>query len=750
MSTTGQQTPAAATASLSPLDGLMVGASVLAVAFVGWVLLPRGINMSDEGYLLQQCVDMLAGKVLYRDIESFIAPGIWFLITGLFSIVEPSVLASRSVAAVSFFAIPVLVFQIVRTRCGVRFAAGAAGCYAILGVWAFPHWTWAWYSPYAILLALLAMHSVLAWGERGNATLLIRAGVYVGLVATFKQNYGFLALVGCLVGVVGVSIDAFRRSEESLAASSARAEFVRNVVRMGAGVLLGITPLILFLGYYGVLFGIQDRFVVYPLEFRTEAYIPFLNFEALFNQSVFIDRVTSTNYIAELALKSPANLPLSPGIGVVRFLHALLYWLPPFLISLGYVLSFRPLATTDNSQGGRGLDVPMFVVTGMSSLMFLGIFPRADFTHLITVYQPLLVLGAFVAHRVARGLAVRPSFVRWSSAALVGAVIALLGLSASAWLKDMTETMTVKLPQPRGGVMVHGINAVGINQLVKVVQANTEEGEPFFGLPDMATLNFLAERDVPGSQYQTYAHMIARDRGALTTEQLAAANVNFIIARYDNVLSTNPRLSSYAPTLADYLETNFEYSWLIQNGQYILMNRVASPKAPLETVDALLDCVFAGGNAAESSVRQHMFFASLFQPLVPDEIEQHGETRCRVTVPPGKSELTFRLGYRHPAVAGRKASLTAEVFARVESTDELAADEPGAKLFEQSLRVLPANVNGEAFAATSRVDLAQFANRNIVLTFKTSRRGRVKLSPYTLETYALSWQNPVIEHAVAQ
>jgi hypothetical protein len=303
--------------------------------------------------------------------------------------------------------------------------------------------------------------------------------------------------------------------------------------------------------------------------------------------------------------------------------------------------------------------------------------------------------------------------------------------------------MTERLPQPRGGVLVHVITAVGINQLVEVVRAHTEDEDAFFGLPDMAMINFLAERDVPGSQYQTYAHMIARDEGALTTEQLAAAEVDFIIARYDNVLSTEPRLSRYAPILANYLERNFESTWMIQNDQYMLLERRPAPKQPTEPLEVLERCTFAGGNAPESSVRQHLLFASLFQPLDPGAREQAAETHCVVTIPDGPTTLTFQLGYKHPIGVEPGATVTGEIYL-------LEAPVGGAPmervlLFEETLPVRTMNVDGTRVPTPERVDLTHLAGREITLAFRVERRGRVKLSPFTLETYAVFWQNAVIE-----
>jgi hypothetical protein len=721
-------------------DLALVALAVAALVAVGAWLLPRGINLSDEGFLLQQAVDMREGKVLYRDIEMFIAPGIWFLVAGLFALVEPSVLASRLLAGVSYAALAALIFRLVQHeiggRAGVRAGAVCIAVYAALAVWSFPHWTWAWYSPYSILFALFAMQAVLAWRRDRRPLRLLGVGVCVGLTALFKQNYGFFALAGCALGVMAVRLESREPWGAGLRA------IVFDGLRIAAGVALAILPFVLYFGAHGALWSIYDRFFLYPLEFTTAANIPYLPFSALFDHAIFADRVTSTNYLAQLALSTPAGTPFLPGPFAIHVLHALLYWLPPFVLAAGVGLSLR------REAGRLALDAPLFASTALSGFLFLGVFPRADFTHLVTVYQPLFVTAALVWHRAsqrlppptAEDLAAQPSWLLWLPVAGGVALAGFYALTAAAWLAHLVQSMTTPLPQKRGGVLVHEITAVGINQLVEVVRAHTREGEPFFGIPDMAMINFLAERPVPGSQYQTYAHMIARDQGALTTRQLEAASIDFAIARYDNVLSTEPLLSRYAPILADYLERHFQATWMIQNDQYLLLERREPPRMPLPRESVLGDCTFAGGNAAPSSVREHFFFESLFQPLDPDASAQSAETRCRVHVPEG-AILAVQIGYKRPIGMERGASLVAEILAETGSR-------PPERLLREKLEVQRMNVDGVRVPETRRIDLIRFpglANRDVTLVFRTERQGRVKLSPFILETYGLFFQDPVLE-----
>jgi hypothetical protein len=53
-----------ATRPRTRVDLAIVAASFSLLAVVGGLLLPRGINLSDEGVLLQLALDMLVGKVV--------------------------------------------------------------------------------------------------------------------------------------------------------------------------------------------------------------------------------------------------------------------------------------------------------------------------------------------------------------------------------------------------------------------------------------------------------------------------------------------------------------------------------------------------------------------------------------------------------------------------------------------------------------------------------------------------------------
>ena len=106
-----------------------------AVAF-GWPLCRRALILSDEGYLLQQALDLLGGQVMYRDMDAFITPGMWFAVAGVFALAGPSVIASRFLILLAFVALALVGYRIVAPASGRAWGWAAVGSLLLFSVWA--------------------------------------------------------------------------------------------------------------------------------------------------------------------------------------------------------------------------------------------------------------------------------------------------------------------------------------------------------------------------------------------------------------------------------------------------------------------------------------------------------------------------------------------------------------------------------------------------------------------------------------
>jgi hypothetical protein len=171
-------------------------------ALVLWALCRRGLTLGDEGYLLSQAADLLAGKVPYRDFDLFVTPGVWYLIAGIFSITGPSVIATRLASAACMLAIMLVMRRIVRSSGSSLWGDFAAALIPIFAVWAWPAWSFSFYSPWATLAALAGLACTLEWMRSRRGLWLVAAGAVLGVAIGFKQNYGVFAAAGCAAAVL--------------------------------------------------------------------------------------------------------------------------------------------------------------------------------------------------------------------------------------------------------------------------------------------------------------------------------------------------------------------------------------------------------------------------------------------------------------------------------------------------------------------------------------------------------------------
>ena len=714
---------------LRPPVGVLL-ASALLLAF-GFTLARRGIVMSDEGYLLLQAVDMLDGKKLYRDMDSFVAPGVWLLLAGWFRLVEPSVIASRVLALAGFLATAALVHRCALRLAGRGAAAGAVVALAVFAVWAFPAWTFSFYSPYAVLFSLLALERLLAWRVSRRSRELLACGAALGLAVVFKQNYGVFAGLGIALGWLAV------RSELRAPADAGARPATRDALALAAGAAAVGLPVVGWLAAVGALGAAFDSLVLQPfagfLGRHDIAYLPLS--ELLEKQKMAGNgRLTYGAWaFTHTALRFDWPRPLVRGI---ELLHVLLYWLPPaFLVAAGALA----LAARDER---RRFDAGLLAAAALAGSVFLGVFPRADFNHLMNVLQPVIPVAAVVSARALARARRRP---RGAFALATGAAGALLGVYAGVaayWYVDLLRTLTAELPQRRGGVLVSPEQADLLGFEIARIQRAAAPGEAVLTIPAGAMLNFLAERPLPGRYYNLYAVHIARDRGAGVVADAESAGVKLVVTDYDDFFSERSKLREYAPLLADWVRRAFRIDFLIGSDSQIFWTRRAQELPERESSDALADCDVASVAGARRSVQDHLLFRSLHHSLGPGSKGglQRVATRCRVHVPEAAS-LALQIGYRQPTQFAFDAELVAEILAI-----DPASEPPRAE------RLLRARIPvGSALGWSSppgpelRVDLSRFAGRDVVLVFRTHFRGEVEMNPLDFEGFAMLWQDPRIE-----
>jgi hypothetical protein len=696
---------------------IAAGAVIAAFAFS---LCRRGIVLSDEGYILLQSLDMLGGKVLYRDMDAFVAPGIWFLHALIFKLLEPSVLASRILAFSAYLTLLWLAHRIVAGLASRAAAWSAVAVLMVFTVWAFPAWTFSFYSPFSIVFSLWGLERTLAWRLGRQTRDLLLAGFLLGLSIAFKQNYGIFALVGILWGLLAIRLEGRERLGAALRGS------VLDAVRLGAGVAGIALPFLAYFAYHGALASAFDALVVHPFEFGARQDIPYLALSELWQRYPLssVDRLTYGASVLSQA-RHPFFWWYEPRL--LERLHVLLYWIPPLFFPAGAAIALRPL------RSRRAIDAGLLTLLFVSGFVFLGVFPRADFNHLANVSQPLVIAGAVVVHHlVVLFPAPRPPVVR-VGAWIGGALLIVCTYAAGFWYVHLLGTLDTPVPHRRGGVLVAEPLAQLLGFNVHMIHKKTREGEALLTVPDLAMVNFLAERRMPSRYYNLYEHHISHDGGAGVVSGAEAHGVRLVVTRYDNFFSDRVGLREYGPALAQYLRNQFDIEFTVAIDQYIFLARRETRLPERETLSVFDRC---DPSDERQVVREHLLFESLYHHFDTKRFDGRVETECTVTVPDG-AELAVSIGYREPLDVRPGASLTVEVNARTHRGSE--------PLLSETLLLRRQKDWRSPTFPEYRIDLSRFANQEVVLSFRTVLLGEVSMNPLDMTGFAAVWRDPRIE-----
>lgn len=80
-------------------------------------------------------------------------------------------------------------------------------------------------------------------------------------------------------------------------------------------------------------------------------------------------------------------------------------------------------------------------------------------------------------------------------------------------MNDLRKTLWLPLDSPRASVLVNALDALIVNDEIKLLRALTADSEPVFALPNLSMIPFLAERPMPTRYHNYYAVDIGHDAG---------------------------------------------------------------------------------------------------------------------------------------------------------------------------------------------------------------------------------------------
>jgi hypothetical protein len=624
-----------------------------AAAMVALALCRRGLTLGDEGYLLNQASDLLAGKVLYRDLDLFVTPGIWYVIAGLFWFTGPSVIATRLLAAGVLLATMLVTRRIVRASGSSLWGDAGAGLVLVFAVWAWPAWSFSFYSPWAALAAMGSLACTLEWIRSRRGAWLVACGVLTGLSLAFKQNYGVFAAAGCVLAIL---LDEIALAPLSFSWRDVLRSTLRASLRIAAGGVLVVVPLVALLAWQGALGAAFESLVLRPFQGFVDAHsIPYLKLSELWQHS----RMWKSGGLIYMAVPVyTTGLRYSwpwPAVSLVEVLHVVLFWIPPLAFAGLGIHGLRRIR-----RGPSAAERALLATTSFAAVFYLGIFPRADFNHLINVYTPVLaMLAAAAAVHFGQGRW-RAAAPRRAAAAITAVCFLCFAGVAAVWMNDLRKIFWIPLEAPRAGVLVEPLAAEMYNHEIELIRGMTAEDEAVFALPGLSMIPFLAERPMPTRYYNYYAVHIGHDNGREAAREIEESGARVILADYNNFFSDVQGMRTYGSELVAYLSRTFRPEFTLSIQAHMLLARRDEPLPEVASRDLWMSCEINGNSGRY--FREQLLFGSLYHSFRGAWGDRNERTTiCQVQVP-SQATLRVALELRQSALALEPAEASAQMW----------------------------------------------------------------------------------------
>ena len=525
----------------------------------------RGLGLSVIGYSIAPAERVLQGEIPYRDFLFNYTPGILWLNALLMKAFGPTIMATR-IGLFAFKLSALIVLYLVGERLTNRWIALVP-----VGL------TLAWLGygqvfnvypdQYLIPFALAGLICFLHYDQTSRYSSLVWCGLATGIVFLFKYNVGILLLAAGMILVVIRELTLTQRIRTSLKAV---------LVYIGSFAIVAFV-LVMYLTLTGSLGAMLSHFLHHAAEYSEArsvslpppntlgpALLILIPVLALGFLVLFVSRRVFALYLLTLLVAGFLILLRAQRGDVSNdaFLASVAY-LPPFLFFSSFVLLIWQFVRNRREPDTWWHLHGSFLITGLFALaLYLEVFPRADYYHLVRVLPPVFLFLVVLLHRTLPellGKLQRFNLASTSEAWLLFSVpiafLVAIGLNntwgpefeAGAHFRDNHE---LKLERGRR-IFVEEKQAELTEGLVQLIQANSSPDDYIFSFAQRGSaLYFLANRRNPtrflwwrsvgisDEERDAVMAMISNRRAKLIVVQDVAANKeiqDFIGNNYEQV-----------------------------------------------------------------------------------------------------------------------------------------------------------------------------------------------------------------------
>jgi len=539
--------------------------TVLSGSICYGLFINRGLGLSVIGYSIAPAERVLQGEVPYRDFLFNYTPGILWVNALLMKAFGPTLVATR-IGLFAFKLCALIVLFLVGKRLTDKWIALVPVALTL---------AWLGYGQvfnvypdqYLIPFALVGLMCFLIYDQTARYFPLVLCGFSTGAVFLFKYNVGILLFAAGTFTVAMRELILTRRIQNSLKAAS---------VYIGSFAIIAFV-FVMYLTLTGSLGAMVSHFLHHAAEYSESRsvslpppgtlipavviLIPVLVLGVLVS---FISRRGSALYLLALLIVGFLVL-LRTRRGDVNndaFLASVAY-LPPFLFFSTSVLLIWQFIKNPRELDSWWQRNGSLVITGLFALaVYLEVFPRADYYHLVRVLPPVFLFLVLVLYRTLPKLlehvekfnlaSTRPAWLLFS---IPIAFLMAIGLN-NTWATEFEsvahfrDNRELKIERGRR-ILVEEKQAELTEGLVQLIQANSSPNDYIFSFAQRGSaLYFLANRKNPtrflwwrsvgisDEERDAVMAMISNRRAKLIVVQDVAANKeiqDFISDNYEQI-----------------------------------------------------------------------------------------------------------------------------------------------------------------------------------------------------------------------
>jgi len=524
----------------------------------------RGLGLSVIGYSIAPAERVMQGEVPYRDFLFNYTPGILWVNAALMKAFGASLMTTR----IGLFAFKLLtlltLFYVAR-----RLTNAWCAVIPVVLTLAWPGYQQAFNvypDQYLMLFALAGLLCLLNYDHTGRARWLVLCGVSTGAVFLLKYNVGVFLLV---LGAVAVAI-------KELMTTGRPAIAAKGVALYTTGFAFVAAILVAYLAYNQAFGAMVGHFLHHAAEYSEARSVGLPSPGSLIPAAVVLlppivvgllvlagaGRAVEVYWIAALLFIAVVLLQATRGNVFNDSTIAWVAYFPPLIFAVATAVALWQLRHKERAADWWRNNGAI-TMTGLFALaVYLEVFPRADYFHLVRVLPPVFLFFFAMLARSFPALKDRlrkrvPSPFR---AGLLIASTPLVLLIVIGWKNTWEPQFESgfhfrdkrELAIERGrGIFVEERQAELTEGLVQLIQANSSKDDYIFSFAQRGSaFYFLAERrnatrflwwrsvGISSDEREAVMTMIADRRAKLIIVQDVAANKeiqDFIGANYDSI-----------------------------------------------------------------------------------------------------------------------------------------------------------------------------------------------------------------------